>query len=91
MPAKFRTPSVSSDEVPGLFDQAVVLIDKEMAVGDDVAGEELAVAFGALAFLDFGHALHRHENLKDVITHLLSQYGGACCHGPSVQGRSGRG
>ena len=58
------------DEIPGLLHQAVVLVE-EVAVGDDVTGEEFAIAFRALAFLDFGHAFHRNEHLEDVITHLL--------------------
>ena len=58
------------DEIPGLFHQTIVLVE-EVAVGDDVAGEELAVAFRALSLFDFSHALHRHQNLEDIITHLL--------------------
>jgi hypothetical protein len=47
------------------------LCSSKVTVGDDVAGEELAIALGALAFFDLGHALHRHEHLEDIIPHLL--------------------
>ena len=58
------------DEVPGLVDEFVVLIE-EMHVNDQVSGEELARGLGLLAALDLLNSLGRDQHLKDMVAEFL--------------------
>jgi hypothetical protein len=60
------------DEIPGLVDELVVLIE-QVHVGDDVTREKLASCLGFFTTLDFLNAFGRNQDLVDMVTHFLGR------------------